>query len=197
MRLLPSVLALPACALLAACASSPGGNDDSAAATMTRTSTSILSTGSGQANGPNIGSGMTSVVAATTTRLGAPADQVFSTLSSVYEKLGIAVTTMVSKERMLGNLDLRARARLGSMPLRRLFDCGGTTGEPNADTFQLTISVSSEVKDNGDGSSILASLVQATGRPVQFAGNDVRCTTTGELERQIAQQVKLKLVLSN
>lgn len=181
-------------ALLSACASAPGSRNDDPAATMVQTSTSILS--AGQANS-GIGTGMTSIVVASATRIGATAELVFTSLPAIYEKLGVAVTSMVTKDRMLGNPDLRARARLGGLPLRRLFDCGGTTGEPNADTFQLTISVSSEVKDNGDGSSVLSTLVQATGRPVQFGGGDVRCTTTGELERQIEQQVKFRLVNPN
>ena len=161
---------------------------------MVQTSTSILSPGMGNSD---IGTGNTSIVVATTVRLSATADQVFSTLPAAYEKLGITVTTMVTKERMIANPDLRARARLGGIPLRRLFDCGGASGDPNADTFQLTISVASEVKDNGDGSSTLSTLLQANGRPVQFGGGDVRCSTTGELERMIEQQVKLKLASPN
>ena len=181
-------------ASVAACASSGGGtSDDLGAATVVRNTTSIQ----GVAGQNSIGTGLTTMIAASTVRIGVPADQVFAVLPGVYEKLGIPVTTMVNKDRMLGNLDLRARARLAKTPLRRLFDCGGTTGEPNADSFQLTITVSSEVKDNGDGSSILSTLLQATGRPVQFAGNDVHCSTTGELERQIEQQVTFKLVNPN
>ena len=189
MRALVFTLALAATTV--GCASSSGGaNDDAGASTMVRNTTLIQGVGGQNA----IETGLTSVVSASIVRIGFPADQVFQALSSAYEKLGIPVTTMVSKDRMLGNLDLKARVRLGSIALRRLFDCGGTTGEPNAETFQLTISASSEVKENGDGNSILATVVQATGRSVQFAGNEVRCSTTGELEKQIEQQVKFNLV---
>ena len=125
MRALALALVL---ATTVACASSGGSNDDLGAATVVRNTTSIQ----GVAGQNSIGTGLTTLVAASTVRIGFPADQVFGALASVYEKLGIPVTTMVSKERMLGNLDLRARARLGGTPLRRIFDCGGATGEPRA-----------------------------------------------------------------
>lgn len=100
---------------------------------------------------------------------------------------------MVSKDRLLGNLEFKARTRLGSLQTRRLFDCGTQLGEPNSDSYQLALSVASEVKDNNDGSSTLATLIQGSGRPVSFNGADLRCTTFGELEKRIATLVQIKI----
>ena len=63
----------------------------------------------------------------------------------------------------------------------------------NADTFEIFLSVSSEVKADGAHEAVLATVFQASGRPVAFPGNDVRCTSTGELEGKIASLTKLKL----
>ncbi len=176
-----------------ACASGGGAKDASndPPAIVVQNTHSIIQTG-GQ-NSMGIGSGMTAVVQAATTRVNVSADKVFAALPATYETLGIPVTTMVSKDRMLGNLELKARARLGSLPTRRLFDCGTQLGEPNSDSYQLTLSISSEVKDHADGSSTLATLIQGSGRPVSFNGADVRCTSLGELEKRIATLVQVKI----
>ena len=187
---------LPVMILAAACASggaSSGANVEPEAVVVQNTQ-NIIQTG-GQ-NSMSIGSGMTTVVQASTTRVNIAADKLFGVLPATYESIGIPVSTMVSKDRMLGNLEFKARARIGSLQMRRLLDCGTQLGEPNSDSYQITMSVSSEVKDNGDGSSTLATLVQATGRPVQFNGADVRCTSFGELEKRIATTAQIKLAES-
>ncbi|MBI3790838.1 MAG: hypothetical protein HY275_08165 [Gemmatimonadetes bacterium] len=189
LRHVPTLLILLA---VAGCASagSSGSSRPEGEAIVVQNTQNIIQTGG--ANNIAIGSGMTSIIQAATTHINLTADKVFGALSTTYESLSIPVTTMVTKDRMLGNLEFKARARLGSLPMRRLVDCGMQLGEPNADSYQIILSVSSEVKDNGDGSSTLATVVQATGRPVQFSGADVRCTTLGELEKRIATIVQAK-----
>jgi hypothetical protein len=184
---------LPLLLLAAACASggASSGSASEPEAIVVQNTQNIIQTG-GQ-NSMSIGSGMTSVVQAATTRINFTADKVFAALPSSYETIGIPVTTMVSKDRMLGNLEFKTRARIGSLQMRRLLDCGTQLGEPNSDSYQILMSVSSEVKDNGDGSSTLATIVLATGRPVQFNGADVRCTSFGELEKRIAAMVQIKI----
>ncbi len=179
--------------LLVACASGGASTESSSepAVMVVQNTQNIIQTG-GQ-NSMSIGSGMTSVVQAATTRIAIAVDKVFGALPAAYEALSIPVTTMVSKDRMLGNLEFKARARLGSLQMRRLLDCGAQLGEPNSDSYQITMSVSSEVKDNGDGTSTLATLVQASGRPVSFSGADVRCTSLGDLEKRIATMVQVKI----
>ena len=186
-RLLTTLLFATACATGGASTSSKPEGD----AIIVQNTQSIIQTGG--ANNISIGSGLTSVVQANTTRINFTVDKVFDALGGAYESLGIPVTMMVTKDRMLGNLEFKTRARIGSLPMRRLLDCGMQLGEPNSDSYQILMSVSSEVKDNGDGSSTLSTVVQATGRPVQFTGADVRCTTVGELEKRIASAVQAKI----
>jgi hypothetical protein len=170
-----------------ACASA--GSSSGAATATVQTTTPIIG-GSSDMNGLST---TTRVVSATTTRFSNTADQVFSVMPAVYGELKIPVTTMVTKDRIVGNNDFRTRRVVGGMPMRRLLDCGGTAGDPNADTYEIFIDVSSEVKADGAGEAVLATVFQANGRPVSFAGNDVRCTSTGELESKIAALTKLKL----
>lgn len=189
----PTVRLLPLLAIVGACATGGAttGSAPQGDAIIIQNTQNIIQTGG--ANSINLGSGTTTIIQASATQVNFTADKVFAALAGVYESLSIPVTTMVTKDRMLGNLELKARARLGSIPMRRILDCGSQMGDPNADLFQIIMSVSSEVRDNGDGSSTLSTVVQATGRPVQFAGNDVRCSPTGELENRIANALKLKL----
>ena len=186
-RCLPLLLLAGACATGGASTGSTPAGD----AFIVQNTQNITQTGG--ANNIAIGTGMTSVVQAFLAKVPYTADKAFNALASAYAALAIPVTTMVTKDRMLGNLDLKARGRLGSLQMRRLLECGAQMGEPNSDSFQITMSVSSEVKDDGDGSSTVATLVQATGRPVAFAGIDVHCSSTGELERLLTNTLKLKL----
>ena len=77
MRALPASLVVLASSLLTACASAPAGRNDEPAVAMVQTSTSILSTG--QANS-GISTGMTSIVVASATRIGATAELVFNVM---------------------------------------------------------------------------------------------------------------------
>lgn len=173
--------------LAAACAST--GSSSAPATTTIQTTMPIIG---GNAQDNNLRT-TTTTITATTVRYPYTAEQVFGVLASVYEDLKIPVTTMVSKDHIIGNLDFRGRRAIGSLVMRRLLDCGGTTGEPNADSFDMFMSISSEVKAEGAHESVLATVFQASGRPIAFSGNDVRCTSTGEIETKIAALTKLKL----
>ena len=176
-------------ALLVAAGCASSGSSSAPASATVQTTTPIVG-GSSDMNGLRT---TTSTITAATTRFPYSVEQVFGVLASAYSELKIPVTTMVSKDHVLGNDDFRSRRAVGSMPMRRLLDCGGTTGDPNADSFEIFMSISSEVKADGPNEAVLATVFQASGRPVAFPGNDVRCTTSGELEAKIAAIVKQKL----
>lgn len=178
---------MPPLLLAGACASS--GSSPAPASTTVQTTMPIIG---GGGNNSTLSTTTTTITAATA-RFPYSADLVFGVLPSVYEELKIPVTTMVSTEHMLGNVDFRGRRAIGALPMRHLIDCGGTTGEPNADTFEIFLSVSSEVKPDGPNEAVLATVLQASGRSIAFSGNDVRCSSTGELETKIATLTKQKL----
>jgi hypothetical protein len=119
-----------------------------------------------------------------------PIDQVWRVLPAVYESLEIPVDQMDTATRVIGNQSLKARRRLGGAPLTRFFDCGRTQGGANAETYELHLSILTRVTQDALEVTTVSTAIQATGRPISFAGDPVRCTSTGALESRIIEALK-------
>lgn len=173
---------------LAGCAS--GGKSAPKADDLggTRVQTAVLqSSMTGAASGIN----MVAITDVNSTIVMAPPDKVFQALSAAYGTLGIPVTDVDQANRTIGNTAFRARRRIGDVPTMRALDCGGDSGMPNAETYQLTLGIRSRVVANDAGGSVVQSSVEGTGRnPTTSGASDVRCSSLGGLEKRIAELVK-------
>lgn len=117
-------------------------------------------------------------------------DATWSALQSVYASLEIPLTFREEAKKTLGNSSFRTRRRVGSVPMIRVVDCGGESGMPNAETYDVTLDISSLVQADEAGKSKLQTLVQGTARRSSSGGtNDVRCTSIGGLEKKISEMV--------
>lgn len=121
------------------------------------------------------------------------ADSVWRVLPGVYQSLDIAVTDLQTASRLIGISNTRVRRRFADANLSRYIDCGRTQGGPNADSYEINLSVRSQVEPREDGQAVLNTLVDAAARPVNFSGEFARCHSTGVLERRIADLVRAQL----
>ncbi len=185
---------LAALVLLGACASG-GGSGASAARPDdmggTRVQTAVLQGMSGTATGVNMVSN-TSVNRLVVT---AAPDATFQALAAAYGTLKIPVTDLNQAARTVANQAYRVRRRIGDVPTMRAVDCGGDSGMPNAETYQLTLTIQSRVvPGDAPGTSVIESTVEGTGRnPTTSASSDVRCSSIGGLEKRIGELVKASL----
>ncbi|MFL5606911.1 MAG: hypothetical protein ACJ8AD_10740 [Gemmatimonadaceae bacterium] len=140
----------------------------------------------------NLSVGMTATTDAKVTRVTAAPADVWRLLPGVFDAFAIPLSSVDDKTRVLGNTGFSIRRRLGSIPLPRLIDCGTTQGGPSADTYDIRLSVLTQVVPAEGGSSIVTT-VDAMGRPVAFSGEYVRCTSTGSLETRIADAIQAQL----
>jgi hypothetical protein len=115
----------------------------------------------------------------------APAARVWSLMPAVYDSLGIELGRHDPGQRVIGNESLSIRRQLRGVPLRRYLDCGQTQIDANADSYLINLSILSELRPSAGGTTEVATMVEARGRSIQFAGNWVRCRTTGALEARI------------
>ncbi len=113
-------------------------------------------------------------------------------LPAAYDALTIPISMVDSATRVIGNSGFNVRRRLGSTPLVRFIDCGSTQGGPSAETYDIKLSVITQVKPDGAGSAI-ATTVTAMGKPTAFSGEYIRCSSTGVLESRLADAVKARL----
>ncbi len=168
-------------ALIAACAS--GGTSSSATAkpasqTVRGAGTSIT---------------ISAVSTADVSHLPYTADAVWRILPSVYDSVGIPVTTIDQARKSIGNPGYKTRARLGKVTLSRLLDCGNTQIGPNADSYDVFLSVMTTVTPEGATGATLATIVDAQARPVIVSQAYSRCSSKGAIEIRIADIVSKRL----
>lgn len=176
--------------LLGACASGGGAPrpDDMGGS---RVQTAVLQGMSGSATGVN----MVSNTSVNRLVVPAPPDAAFQALAAAYGTLKIPVTDLNQAARTVANQAYRVRRRIGDVPTMKAVDCGGDSGMPNAETYQLTLTIQSRVvAGDAPGTSVIESTVEGVGRnPTTAAANDVRCSSIGGLEKRIGELVKTSL----
>ncbi|HEX8850611.1 MAG TPA: hypothetical protein VF761_13870 [Gemmatimonadaceae bacterium] len=178
-----STLSLLAAAFALACASAPVEKNAPTTITTTRIS-------GGAAPGQTAIT-TTTVSPTATTDVAAPLDKTWRALRAVYDSLGIPVSQVDESQHVLGNTGIKIRRQIGKTPLVRVVDCGHAQGGPNAETYEVFFAVATQLHPTADGARTLASTsLQASARPVSFAGEYVACTSTGGLESRIAEMLK-------
>jgi hypothetical protein len=118
---------------------------------------------------------------------------VFAALEAVFAGLELPLTVRDPAKGTLGNEGYKFRRKLADLPSRRLFDCGGTSGMPNAETYTIKMSVVANVNDAGNGMSRLLTVVQASAENPNYPGSGVSCSSSGALEDRIAADLRKRL----
>ena len=120
-------------------------------------------------------------------------DAVFDALEASYAALQIPLSRREPTTRLLGNDGLKMRRALGKIELRRAFDCGGTSGMPNAETYTITATIISNVVADGQQGAVVNTVIDASAENPSYPGSGVRCSTTGSFEEAIAKEVRARL----
>lgn len=121
-------------------------------------------------------------------------DAAWTALNVAYSDLKIPITTLVDAQHLVGNESYKVRRRVGTIPMQQILDCGNSHGIPNAETYDILMSISSSLTPNPKGGLTLITRIDATGRSPNFAReNAVACHSSGTLEEDIAERVRKKL----
>ena len=189
-RPVASLLALASIAsLVSACASSGSSvaTGKAAPATVERTIVQSVDPGSNRS-----GSDMSLVrdMRPDVHDVAASPDVVWSALPLALSDLGLSGGPMVGQTRTFVTKGPRLRRVLNKVPLSRYLDCGTTSaGSPGAETYLIQLQITSTVVPNGSGAQ-LRSQVRAQGTATEGTSTGlIDCTSTGELEKRLAQAV--------
>jgi hypothetical protein len=118
----------------------------------------------------------------------------WTALNVTYSDLKIPITTLVDAQHLVGNQSFKVRRRVGDIVMQQVLDCGSTQGIPNAETYDILMTISSYLAPNPKGGLNLITRIDATGRSPNFAReNAVACHSLGALEKDIAERVRKKL----
>jgi hypothetical protein len=124
--------------------------------------------------------------------INATVDKVWAALPAVYTALSIPLTTADPKSLRFGNEGMRIRRRLGDTQLVKLLDCGRSQIGENAESYEIMMSVMSTLQQLSPQTTRVTTSIEASGKPIQFAGAETRCRSKGELERQISLALRAR-----
>lgn len=122
-----------------------------------------------------------------------PPGQVWDALGAVYEELGLKVNFREPSGPRIGVCYQEVRARLGNELMSTYVDCGDSRSMPNADRFEVALTVLSTVVPNSSGTSSIFTFVLGVG--ADGAGSSpgkVWCFSKGALEQRISDGVSAK-----
>jgi hypothetical protein len=124
-----------------------------------------------------------------------PLDRIWKVLPAVYGVLEIPIEHFNAEQNEIGHSALKLRRKLGEVELRKLVDCGNTQIGPNADSYDVTLTIITKLTKTKMDTSVTAvsTIVSGRARPVQFNGADVACKSKGQLEARIAEVLKVNL----
>jgi hypothetical protein len=120
-------------------------------------------------------------------------DRVWGAVPQVFDSLAIPIGKLDPATHVIGHNGFKITRKLGKVSLTRLLDCGNTQGSPSADTYEIQLSITTQLTAGAAGTTKVATLVEAVGRPMAFAGEYVKCSTKGNLETMITDALNARL----
>ena len=120
-------------------------------------------------------------------------EQVWSALPMVMDSLNVPIAKVDPTQRVFGNESFKVRQRLGKTSLSRYFDCGATQIGPNADSYDVMMTVLVQLQPAGAAATTVSSTVQAMAKPVTFSQEYAPCSSKGELEARLLGFLKSQL----
>lgn len=172
-------------AAAAACASNRAAAPDVTAAAPAQQTVRVSAAGIGSSSVRIVPSGGPNVL-----RVDASADRIWKALPGIYDSLAIPLGVLDARARVIGNEGFVIRRRLGKVALSKYLECGRSQMEPNADTYEVTMSVVTRLAVLDSVQTRVTTMVEASARGLQFAGQGTQCATTGTLEIRLQQLLK-------
>ena len=120
-------------------------------------------------------------------------EQVWRTMPAVFEALGIPLTMIDPKKHLIGNEGFKLRQQLGTVRLSKYIECGTTQIGPNADSYEVYMTIMTDVQPAEAGGAKISTVFEASARPINFSQEYSRCSSKGVLEPKIVEVATAKL----
>lgn len=112
-------------------------------------------------------------------------DQVWKVLPAVLDSIAVPVDVLEPQQHLIGNRGFHLRGKLGKVPLGRYIDCGTTQIGPNAESYDITLTLTLSVAQTSGNAAAMSVDLEASAKPLAFAQEPFRCSTKGNLERRV------------
>lgn len=119
-----------------------------------------------------------------------PQERLWAALPAGYAALGLpaGVGGPAEGRSVVGPLELRRG--LKGVRVSRYLDCGATASVANADRYAVTLHLDTRMEPAGASATRLETRLHASARPMETGGDRVPCTSTGLLERRLAEELQ-------
>ena len=119
--------------------------------------------------------------------IGAPMQAVWRMLPIAFDSARVPLSLIDPKTHVMGNEGFKIRQKLGNERLSTFFECGTTQIGPNADSYEVYMTVLANLEPVRGDSARTRVTVTVTGaaRPLQFSQAYSRCTSKTALERRL------------
>ena len=135
------------------------------------------------------GSGTTLSVVATSglssREFAAPLSKVWKVMPAVFDSLSMPVSFLDPSTHAIGNRGFKVRGKLGKVGLARYIDCGTTQIGPNAESYDVTLTLTMTLAATPAGATAMTIDFEASAKPMAFSQEPFRCSTKGNLEQRV------------
>ena len=123
--------------------------------------------------------------------MGGELQAVWRLLPLAFDSTGLQLTLIDPKKHAMANEGFKIRQKLGKERLSQYFECGTTQVGPNADSYELYVTVHAYLEPVKDSPAFtrMTVAVTAAGKPLQFSQDYSRCTSKTMLERRMLDVV--------
>ena len=125
--------------------------------------------------------------------IASPINSVWRIMPAVYQSMNIPLTTLDQPTHTIGNEGFKALKNLNGVPLSKYIECGTTQIGPNADSYDVHLSIVSQLVTVDNGTTKLTTILAASARPLAFAQEYSRCSSKGVFEAKLVDAVNLAL----
>jgi hypothetical protein len=116
-------------------------------------------------------------------------DRAWQALPGVYQALGLQISQLQEGSRRITGQQVRARGSFAGTRFSRFLNCGETGGAPNAERYDVSMTVATSLQPSGD-STVVSTDVDAFAKPSSTAGAQVRCVANDRIAEVIATRVR-------
>jgi hypothetical protein len=125
--------------------------------------------------------------------IGSPINAAWRAMPAVYQGLKIPLTTLDQATHTIGNEGMKVHKNLGGVALSKYIDCGNSQIGPNADSYDVHMSLVSQLTANPNGTTKLTTNLVVSARPMTYAQEYSRCSSKGVLEAKIVDDLNAAL----
>jgi hypothetical protein len=118
--------------------------------------------------------------------------RIWGVLPSVFTSLSIDAEMMDPTTLVLGTQRLRT-SRVDGNRLSAFLDCGGGVAAPNADSYDVQLSLFVQLEGEGSGSTLVRTVVDATAQSRYNQSDQIQCASFGTLERRVVGLIEQHL----